>query len=203
MNSRLPSTTTYASFRLRTLNVIDHRPIVANDGAGCQARHIDMQFSKNMHHLLASGQKVIGDDPAVAAPPDRFGAHDHASLLRAACPEPREPCSERRRQGVVCVVAKAAHSPKAIGRRPSAVRSSPQAAEFGNMLVTDLQRGQRSRECFPIELRIGARPGHRPYVDNEADARLSQEVDKFDDRPGRVAYGEKGVRVVAPSGEGA
>jgi hypothetical protein len=71
------------------------------------------------------------------------------------------------------------------------------------MFVPDLKRGQRSRECFLIELRIGARPRDRPYVDNEADARLSQEIDKFDDRPGRVAYGEKGVRGVAPSGEGA
>lgn len=162
-----------------------------------------MRFPENMHHLLASGQKVVGDDPAVAAPPDRFGAHDHASSLRATLPEPRQAGSEWRRQGVVCVVAKAAHPPKAIGRGPSAVRPSPQAAEFGNMLVPDLQRGQRSQECSPIELRIGARAGHRPYVDNEADARLSQEIDKFDDRPGRVAYGEKGIRVVAPSGEGA
>jgi hypothetical protein len=32
---------------------------------------------------------------------------------------------------------------------------------------------------------------------------LLQEIDKFDDRPGRVAYGEKGVRVVDLSGEGA
>ena len=66
------------------------------------------------------------------------------------------------------------------------------------MLVPDLESGQRSRERFLIELRIGARPGHRPYVDNEADTGLPQEIDKFDDRPGRVAYGEKGVRVGAP-----
>jgi hypothetical protein len=70
------------------------------------------------------------------------------------------------------------------------------------MLVPDLQSGQRPRECFLIELRIGARPGHRPYVDNEADTGFLQEVDKFEDRPGRVAYGEKGVRVVDPSTRG-
>lgn len=46
-----------------------------------------------------------------------------------------------------------------------------------------------------LELRIGARPGHRPHVDNEADTGLLQEIDKFDDRPGRVTYGEKSVRV--------
>jgi hypothetical protein len=37
----------------------------------------------------------------------------------------------------------------------------------------------------------------------EADAGLPQEIDKFDDRSGRVAYGEKGVRVIAPTDEGA
>jgi hypothetical protein len=58
-----------------------------------------------------------------------------------------------------------------------------------------------ARENFQIELWVGARPRRRPYVDNEADARLSQEIDKFDDR--RIAYGEKGVRFVALSGEGA
>ena len=71
------------------------------------------------------------------------------------------------------------------------------------MLIADLPRRQRFGEALLIELRVGARPGYRPYVDNEADARLSQEIDKFDDRPGRVAYGEKAVRGVAPSCEGA
>jgi hypothetical protein len=69
------------------------------------------------------------------------------------------------------------------------------------MFVTYLKRGQGFRECCLIELRVSPRPGYRPYVDDEAYIRLSQQIDKFDDRPGRVAYGEKGVRGVAPSGE--
>jgi hypothetical protein len=64
-------------------------------------------------------------------------------------------------------------------------------------------RRQRFGEALPIELRVGARPRHRPYVDNEVDAGLPQEIGKFDDRPGRVAYGEKGVRVIAPMDEAA
>ena len=76
----------------------------------------------------------------------------------------------------------------------------PAGRRVRDMLVADLPRRQRFGKALLIELRVGARPRHRPYVDNEADARLSQEIDKFDDRPGRVAYGEKGVRVIAPSG---
>jgi hypothetical protein len=67
------------------------------------------------------------------------------------------------------------------------------------MLVADLPRRQRFREALLIELRVGTRPPHRPYVDNEVDAGLLQEIGKFDDRPGRVAYGEKRARVAAPS----
>ena len=162
-----------------------------------------MRFPENVHHLLVRSEKVVGNDPAVAAPPDRFGAHDHAPVLTASFPEPRQAGGEGGRQGVVRIVPKAAHPPIGIGRGLSAARPSPQAAEFGDMLVADLPRLQRSRECFLIELRVGARPRHRPYVDNAVDAGLPQEIDKFDDRPGRVAYGEKGVRVVAPDGEGA
>ena len=66
------------------------------------------------------------------------------------------------------------------------------------MLVTDLKGRQRQGERFLIELRVGARAGHRPYVDHQSDARLAQEIDKFDDRPGRVAYREKGARDVSP-----
>lgn len=193
-------TTVFASFRLWILNGIDNRPTVAYDGAGCEARHIDMRFSENVHHLLACGQKVVSDDLAVAPPPDRFGAHDHAPLLRTASPELRQAGSEWRRQSIVSVVAKAAHSPVGIERGFDAQRLSAQAAELADMLVTDLPRCERFGEALLIELRIGARPGHRPYVDNEADTGLPQEIDKFDDRPGRVAYGEKGVRVVAPNG---
>jgi hypothetical protein len=51
---------------------IDERAIVANDCAGCQARHIDMPCLENVHHLRARSEKVVGSDPAVAAPPDCF-----------------------------------------------------------------------------------------------------------------------------------
>jgi hypothetical protein len=126
------------SFRLRILNGIDHRPIAANDGAGCQARLVDMRFPENVHHLLACGQKVVGDDPAVAAPPDRFCAHDRASVLTAPFPEPRQAGGEGGRQGVVSIVPKTGHPPIGIGRRLSGARLPPAAPEFGDMLVADL-----------------------------------------------------------------
>jgi hypothetical protein len=46
----------------------------------------------------------------------------------------------------------------------------------------------------PIELRVGARSRDGSHVDNEIDSGLLQQIGKFDDRPGRMAYGEKGIR---------
>src|SRR5260370_11608538 len=162
-----------------------------------------MRFPENVHHLLVRSEKVVGNDPAVAAPPDRFTAHDHAPGLPASFPEPGQAGGEGGFQGVVRIVPKAAHSPISVGRRLGAARLSPEATELGDMLVADLPWRQRFREALLIELRVGARPRHRPYVDDEVDAGLLQEIGKFGDRPGRVAYGEKGVRVAAPTDEGA
>jgi hypothetical protein len=69
------------------------------------------------------------------------------------------------------------------------------------MLIADLPRRQRFGEAFAIELRIGARSRHRSYIDKMVDAGLSKQIDQFDDRPGRMAYGEK-VLVMAPTGDG-
>lgn len=126
-----------------------------------------------MQYLFACGKKVVGDDPSVAPPPNRFGAHDYTSLLTASFPEPRQADGKGYRQRIVCIVLKAAHSPIGIGRGFRVVRLPPAAAKFGDMLVADLPRLQRFREGLLIELRIGARPRYRPYVDNEADARFS------------------------------
>lgn len=185
----------------RVLSGIDHLPIAANDGTGCQACRINMRSPENVLHLLAYGQEVVRDDPAVAAPPYRFGAHDRAPVLTASKPQPGEAGGEGRRQGIVRIVPKTASPPKGVGRGVRSARLSPEAAELGDMLVAYLPRCQRFGELLLIELRVGARPRHRPYVDNEVDTGLLQEIDEFGDRPGRVAYGVKGVRVIAPAEE--
>jgi hypothetical protein len=62
------------------------------------------------------------------------------------------------------------------------------------MLITDLPRCQHFRKALLIELCVGARSRDGSHVDNEIDSGFLQQISKFDDRPGRVAYGEKGVR---------
>jgi hypothetical protein len=104
-----------------------------------------MRFPENVHHLLARGEKVVGNDPAAAAPPDRFSAHDHAPELTTAFPEPGQAGGEGSCQCVVRIVPKAAHSLISIQRGFGAARLSLEATELGDMLVADLPRRQRLR----------------------------------------------------------
>ena len=70
------------------------------------------------------------------------------------------------------------------------IGSETKAAKFRDMFVADLPGGKRFSKAFTVELRIGARPRHRPHVHDAIDARLLQQIGEFDDRPGGMAYGE-------------
>lgn len=108
--------------------------------------------------------------------------------------ESRQTRCERRRQRVVRIIAKTAHPPISVGRRFRTEYLSTETTKFGDMLIADLPRRQHFWKAFAIELRIGARSRYRPYVDNQADPGRPKQIDEFDDRPGRMAYGEKGAR---------
>ena len=51
------------------LGWIDNPGVGPDNGAGSQAGGGDVTSSEDVHNLLASGEKVIGDDPPVAPPP--------------------------------------------------------------------------------------------------------------------------------------
>lgn len=155
---------------------------------------VDMRCPEDVHNAFACGEEIVRDDPPVAAPPDGLGTHDRASVLATSLSELHQTRRERRRQRVVRIIAKAAHPPISVGRRFCAAYLSTETTKFADMLVADLPRRQRFGKAFAIELRIGARSRYRPYVDNQVDAGPPKQIDEFDDRPGRMAYGEKGAR---------
>jgi hypothetical protein len=65
------------------------------------------------------------------------------------------------------------------------------------MFIADLPRDQRSGEAIAIELGIGARPRHRPHVDDEIDTGFPEQIDQLGDR--RVEWPMvKKVSVSAP-----
>lgn len=153
-----------------------------------------MRFSQDMEDVIAGGEKIVGDDPSMAAPPDRLSAHDGAPALGSKISQPGEPLGERIGQGVVRIVPKTPHLPKSIHRGILGMLFSSKAAEFGEMLIPDLPRRQGVAEGLLVELRVGARSRHGPYVHDSVDRRLPKEIDEVRKRSGSVSYGEKGIR---------
>jgi hypothetical protein len=178
----------------QTLGRVDHSSVAANGSAGRQTRFVDMRRPEDVHDAFARGEEIVCDDTPMAAPPDGLGTHDRASMPPTPVSESRQTRCEGRRQRVVRIIAKTAHPPISIGRRSRAAHLSAEATKFGDMLIADLPRRQRLGKAFAIELRIGARSRYRPYVDDQVDARCPKQIDEFDDRPGRMAYGKKGAR---------
>lgn len=175
-------------------NRIDQRSILANDRARRQPRLIEMRFSQDMEDTCTFSEEIVGDDPSMAAPPDRFSAHDGAPALGSKISQPGEPLGERIGQGVVRIVPKTPHLPKPIHRGILGMLFSSKAAEFGEMLIPDLPRRESLGEGLFVELRIGAGPRHGSHVHDSIDRRFPEEIDELRKRPGSVSYGEEGIR---------
>lgn len=180
---------------MRTLRWIDDRAVIVHESAGRQAGLVDMRRPKDVRHALSCDEKIICDNPPVAAPPDGLGAHDRAAVLAPQFSQLRKPCGERLRQGIVGIVPKAPHPPIGVRRRFYISRLSSKTAKRGDMFIADLPRRQRFGEAVVVELWIGTGSRHRPHVDDEIDAGLPEQIDEFGDRPGGMADGEECVRV--------
>jgi hypothetical protein len=79
---------------------IDDRAVIVHESAGRHAGLVDMRRPKDVHHALSCDEKIICDNPPVAAPPDGLGAHDRAAVLAAQFSQLRKACGERLRQGM-------------------------------------------------------------------------------------------------------
>src|SRR5207344_86050 len=91
--------------------------IASNDGGLRELSRLRLALSHDVDHRFARSEKVISDDPAMAAPPHRLGAHDGASLRLAEAAEFQEAGVKSRRRRVVGVIAEILVLPKAVRRR--------------------------------------------------------------------------------------
>lgn len=102
------------SRRLRLFGGISDSSVVVYDRAGSQVCLIDVRTPEYVEYALTRRQEIVGDDPAVATPPDGFRAHDGASVLATPLPEPSKTRGEGHRQRIVRVITKAAHPPVCV-----------------------------------------------------------------------------------------
>ncbi len=105
-----------------------------DDGSLRELRRFLLALTHDVGHRIACGEKIVGDDPAMAAPPEGLCAHDGASFCLADAAQFIEAGLEGRRGGVIGVVAEILVLPEAIGRRALILAPAPQPSEVGDPL---------------------------------------------------------------------
>lgn len=123
--------------------------------------------AQDMQNLDASDDQGVGDEAAMAAPGDRFGAEDDGGMRRGAAHQALEGGGELRGLHVVGVAAEGLDPPG--GMLGVGARGAP-AAEVGLVEVVDAGPGEGRRQGFARELRMAPRGGIAPDVDEPADA---------------------------------
>src|SRR5262245_52164000 len=98
--------------------------------------------------------------------------------------QPRESAMERLGQRVVGIVVKALVLPERVHVRRYVLRLRAQAAKRGDVLVSDLELGQRFGKDLAIVLWIGARARDAADINHACDLRRLEQVDELTHRPG-------------------
>jgi len=148
-----------------------------------------------VQHRTIHGHGRVGDEKPMAAPRNRFGAHDHRRL------EPRErqkifecllelPCLHIVGEGPETRVA-----PLSVAR---IAPSSPAAAERWHVGVPQAGIDQRSLEARLREVRVSRRCGEGAHIDQMCRAFSCQQSEKLFERSGRMPDREKPSGVHAP-----
>src|SRR5665213_2898493 len=135
-------------------------------GQGCL---YDLARSKDVKHLFATCQQVIGNDPAMTPPPYRLRTHNGAVTHAAELTQPGQARLKAGAHRVVGVVVKALIFPEAVDAGCNIPGARPEATKFSDMLIGDLRTGQGSGKRFAIILRICPRARDRAHIDHEAD----------------------------------
>ena len=145
--------------------------------------------TENVKDGLAGGDQMVGDDPAMAAPPQGLGAHDRAPRRFSEATEFAEAGSKCVAESVVGVVVEAFVLPERVRPGWDGALPSAQAAERGDRLIANVEPCQSRRQRVPVVLRIRARAGNSPNVDDEADLGEMEKFDESLDRARRMSDG--------------
>lgn len=101
-------------------------------------RRVDPIIPHQMKNLAACCQKIVGDDPAMAAPPYGFGAHDSAATPKAQIHECGKSPPIFFAQGVIRIIMEAAILPKRVDGIGNGFRFGTTTTEFRQLTVPDL-----------------------------------------------------------------
>lgn len=98
-----------------------------------------------MEDRQAARHQMIGNDAAMATPPDGLGTHDGAALAFTAFDQVLQAFAKCVSTGVVGVIVKAVIFPKAIELPGQLLGLRPQTAQGRDVLVRNAAGGQAQR----------------------------------------------------------
>src|SRR5690554_1351786 len=105
---------TYRSPSCSGYEIVDQSLGRDNSRAGCHFSNRRLGLAHDMQYLDAVGQEIIGDDAAVAAPPNRFGAEHGAAVVFRQLLQSFQAVTEVLRQRIIGIGAKRLVSPEAV-----------------------------------------------------------------------------------------
>lgn len=146
-----------------------------------------------MEDLLTGGDEIIGNDPAMASPPDGLCAHDARTGGVTEFAQISEARTERLAHRVIGVIVEACVVPEGVDLGRHARLLSAKSPERGHMLVRDAMRRERGGENVAVELRIGPRTRNGPHVDDELDFGGLEQRDKLFRWASRMSDGEEWI----------
>src|SRR5690242_4488428 len=160
---------------------------------GGHLRLLHMPWAEDVKYVLARRKQVVGNNPSVTAPPNRFRAHDGTSPCAPEFAQMREPVGKLVAECIICVVVKTIVFPKRVELARHLARPAAQSPKRGDVLITDFERLQRMRQGVVVILRIGARTRHGANVDQERHRDALQEFDELRKWPRAMTDGVKWV----------
>ena len=129
-----------------TVGAAYHRRDGVADRTGRERRLDDLARSHDVLDARPAGQQVIGDDPAMTAPPHGLGAHDRAPISAREGAQRVKAGAEFAGLGVVGVIPERGDAPVQIERRWRTLAVMTSAAECAQVPVADAIGGEGAAE---------------------------------------------------------
>ena len=124
------------------------------DGSWCKARWIDCPRPEYVKHSLVRCEKIVRNDPAVAAPPYHFSAHHGTAPGAPQLPQLGEAQMETAAHRVVGIVVETLIFPIPVYAWWNVLRVRTSTSQLRNIFVSDVKARQCLRKCIAIVLRI-------------------------------------------------
>lgn len=148
----------------------------------------------DVDHPVPLGHKPVGDEPAVAAPPEPLRAQEGHPLLLGQGNDPLHVSLEPFAEHVVREVPEALGTPSLVGGGLPQSRPAIAAQFLPQPHIGDPSRLQGLRKSLlgEVGIALGAREG--PNIHEDLDAISGQEGKEIREAPGGMAYREKDAR---------